>query len=94
VIRTGCTAFIEQYLLGQVTWHLPNSFVCSADSSLRSPPLPKVTFKVSRPSVPYGESAVSHLHKVDKSLVFAGHAGLFVNEAAHVTTKVSTLLGI
>ena len=75
-------------------WHLPNSFVCSADSSLRSPPLPKVTFKVSRPSVLYGESAVSHLHKVDKSLVFVGHADLLVQEATNEATQVGALLGI
>lgn len=53
-----------------------------------------MTYKVSRPSVLYGESAVSHLHKVDKSLVFAGHAGLFVHEAANEATKVGALLGI
>ena len=53
-----------------------------------------MTFKVSRPSVLYGESAVSHLHKVDKSLVFAGHASLLVHEAANDASKVGALLEI
>lgn len=51
-----------------------------------------MTFKVSRPSVLYGESAVSHLHKADKSLVFAGHAGVFFEEATNEATKVGALL--
>ena len=37
---------------------------------------------------------MSHLHKVDKSLVFAGHASLLVHEAANDASKVGALLEI